>query len=67
MNRPPFIKAWFALQYGVSNLVRTHEKGRGVKQKRTPCIQEGRKVDTPKCVRKRVTFCMHFVIFSYVK
>ena len=40
------------------------QRGKGVKQKRTPCVQGGGAY-TWKYVRKNVPFCTCFVIFSY--
>ena len=41
------------------------QRGRGVKQKRTPCIHGGMGAYTWKYVRKNVPFCTCFVILSY--
>ena len=41
-------------------------KGEGVEQKRTPCLQGGRGIDTSKCVRKKIPFLHVFCdIFIY--
>ena len=40
------------------------QRGEGVKQKRTPCVQ-GRGAYTWEYVRKNFPFCTCFVIFSY--
>ena len=43
------------------------QRGKGVKQKRTPCVQGGKGAYTWKYVRKSVPFCACFVIFHMLE
>ena len=58
-----FIEKGSFIEMGVIHLVCTHKGGRGVKQKRTPCVQGG--LTCGSTYAKTSHFCTCFVIFSY--